>query len=177
MGIIDLLLELGADINGPKGEHGYTIHYALMSREESVVRHLLDKGAAINDSDVVPGSIAMAILYKLSHIVPLLLDNGASLDESLSGRSPLALAFEHDHKEIFKLLLDRGAKFGDDFYTLEKVILERPLEDLEELLGYGLDPNIPGDYKQATTASNSNHISQLGSYRQLRSLLTKLACR
>ena len=55
--IIDLLLELGADIDGPEGKDGFTIHYALMSGNESIVRHVLDKGAVISDSNTTWGSI------------------------------------------------------------------------------------------------------------------------
>ena len=77
--IIDLLLELGADINGPEGENGFTIHYALMSGNESIVRHVLDKGAVISDSNTTWGSIVRAIKHKLTGLIPLLLEKGADL--------------------------------------------------------------------------------------------------
>src|SRR5204863_9447035 len=42
---IRLLLELGAEINGPRGEYGSTLHYALRSKDASVVKYVLDNGA------------------------------------------------------------------------------------------------------------------------------------
>jgi ankyrin repeat protein len=158
--IIDLLLELGADIDGPKGENGFTIHYALMSGNESIVRHVLDEGAAIDDSNIACGSIIRAIEHKLTGLIPLLLEKGADLNPPSSSRSPAAEAFENAPKEIFKMLMDQGAAFGNDFNTLERTIEARPLKDLKELLEYGVDPNIPGDWKQAVTVSHSNNINR-----------------
>jgi ankyrin repeat protein len=154
--IIDLLLELGADINGPKGDNGFVIHYALMSGDESIVRHVLDKGAVIDDSDLGWGSIIRAIEHKLTGLIPLLLEKGAVLNPPPDKHSPAAEAFENAPKEVFKMLMDRGAVFGEDWYTLEHTIERRPLEDLRELLEYGVDPNMPGDWKQALTVSHPN---------------------
>jgi ankyrin repeat protein len=158
--IIDLLLELGADINGPEGENGFTIHYALMSGNESIVRHVLDKGAVISDSNTTWGSIVRAIKHKLTGLIPLLLEKGADLNPPSTSFSPAAQAFKNAPKEIFKMLMDRGAVFGNYFYTLEHTIERRPLKDLKELLEYGVDPNIPGDWKQAITVSHSNNINR-----------------
>jgi ankyrin repeat protein len=158
--IIDLLLELGADINGPEGENGFTIHYALMSGNESIVRHVLDKGAVISDSNTTWGSIVRAIKHKLTGLIPLLLEKGADLNPPSTSFSPAAEAFKNAPKEIFKMLMDRGAVFGNYFYTLEHTIEKRPLKDLKELLEYGVDPNIPGDWKQAITVSHSNNINR-----------------
>jgi ankyrin repeat protein len=158
--IIDLLLELGADIDGQEGKDGFTIHYALMSGNESIVRHVLDKGAVISDSNTARGSIVRAIKHKLTGLIPLLLEKGADLNPPSPSRSPAAEAFENAPKEIFKMLMDHGAAFGNDFYTLEHTIKRRPLKDLKELLEYGVDPNIPGDWKQAVTVSHSNNINR-----------------
>jgi ankyrin repeat protein len=154
--IIDLLLELGADINGPKGDNGFVIHYALMSGDESIVKHVLDKGAVIDDSDLDWGSIIRAIKHKLTGLIPLLLDKGAVLNPPPDKHSPAAEAFKNAPKEIIKMLMDRGAVFGKDWHTLENTIKRRPLEDLRELLEYGVDPNMPGDWKQALTVSYPN---------------------
>jgi ankyrin repeat protein len=158
--IIDLLLELGADIDGPEGKDGFTIHYALMSGDESIARHVLDKGAVISDSSTARGSIVRAIKHKLTGLIPLLLEKGADLNPPSPSRSPAAEAFENAPKEIFNMLMDHGAAFGNDFYTLEHTIKRRPLKDLKELLEYGVDPNIPGDWKQAVTVSHSNNINR-----------------
>jgi ankyrin repeat protein len=157
--IIDLLLELGADIDGPKGENGFTIHYALMSGNESIVRHVLDKGAVIDDSKVAWGSIIRAIKHKLTGLIPLLLEKGADLNPPSPGHSPVAEAFENAPKEVFKMMMDHGAAFGNDFHILEHTIERRPLKDLRELLEYGVDPNIPGGWKQAVTVSHSKHTN------------------
>lgn len=157
---IDLLLELGADINGPKGENGSTIDYALMSGNESIVRYFLDKGAAIHDSETDCGSIRRAILYELTDLIPLLLEKGADLNPPSKRCSTAAEAFENAPKEIFKMLMDQGAVFSNDFSTLERTIKKRELNELNELLEYGLDPNVPGDWKQAVTVSHSNRVSK-----------------
>lgn len=154
--IIDLLLELGADINGPKGDNGFVIHYALMSGNELIVRHVLDKGAVIDDSDLGWGSIIRAIKHKLTGLIPLLLEKGAVLNPSPDKHSPAAEAFESAPKEVFRMLMDCGAVFGKDWYTLQHTIQGRPLEDLRELLEYRVDPNMPGDWKQALTVGNPN---------------------
>jgi ankyrin repeat protein len=74
--VIDLLLELGADIDGPKGENGFIVHYALMSGNESIVKHVLDEGAIIDDSNIAWGSIIRAIKHELTGLIPLLLEKG-----------------------------------------------------------------------------------------------------
>jgi ankyrin repeat protein len=158
--IIDLLLELGADINGPKGENGFTIHYALMSGNESIVRHVLDKGAVIDDSNIAWGSIIRAIRHELTGLIPLLLEKGADLNPPSPSYSPAAEAFKNVTEKTFKMLMDHGATFSNDFYILEHTIERRPLKDLKELLEYGVDPNISGNWKQAVTVSYSNDVNR-----------------
>jgi ankyrin repeat protein len=158
--IINLLLELGADIDGPKGENGLIIHYALMSGNESIVRHVLDKGAVIDDSNIAWGSIIRAIKHELTGLLPLLLEKGADVNPPSPSHSPAAEAFENAPKKIFKMLMDHGAAFGNDFHILEHTIERRPLKDLKELLEYGVDPNIPGGWKQAATVSHSNNVNR-----------------
>jgi hypothetical protein len=144
-------LELGADIDGPKGENGFTVHCALMSGNEFIVKHVLDEGTVIDDSNIAWGSIIRAIKHELTSLIPLLLEKRADLNPPSPSHSPAAKAFSNAPKEIFKMLMDHGAAFGNDFYTLEHTIERRPLKDPKALPEYGVDPNIPGDWKQAVT--------------------------
>jgi ankyrin repeat protein len=92
-------------------ENGFTIHYALMSGNESIVRYVLDKGAVIDDSNIAWGLIIRAIRHELTGLVPLLLEKGADLNPPSPSHSPAAEAFENAPKEIFKILMDHGAAF------------------------------------------------------------------
>lgn len=79
--IIKLLLELGADINGKYGKYGSTIHYALPSGDESVVRFVLDNGELVDDSSPSCSTLCNAIQFDLIDLVPLLLEKGADVNK------------------------------------------------------------------------------------------------
>lgn len=62
--MFDLLLWLGATINGPVGDEGGVIHYAIMSEDESMVQHALNRGATLVDSPGHYSSIQTAISWR-----------------------------------------------------------------------------------------------------------------
>lgn len=145
--MIKLLLELGADINQKPGYEGSTIHYALLSRDESVFRFVLDKGALVDDSSPSHSTLCKAIRCDLTDLVSLLLESGADANKEEGRWSPVTLAFNRKRKELVRLLVDHGATFTD---ANPKVLLEtvrsRPLADIRELLDYGMDPNCHDNY-------------------------------
>jgi len=140
--MIKLLLELGADINQIPGHEGSTIHYALLSRDESVVRFVLDNGAFVDDSSPSHSTLCKAIQCDLTDLVPLLLERGANVNKKEGNWSPVTMAFSKKRTEVVRLLMDHGATFTDaNQEVLLKTVRSRPLADVRELLDYGMDPN------------------------------------
>ncbi|KAI9772775.1 MAG: hypothetical protein M1839_002320 [Geoglossum umbratile] len=150
--VIRLLLELGADVNGNPGEGGSTIHYALHSRNESVVRFIMDNGALLDDSFPGLSILCKAIKSGLLDLVPLLLEKGANVNKEESSWTPVALAFSKKRRDVVELLMDRGANFADAGPgVLLEAVRSRPLAEIKELLDYGVDPNSHGGYKTPIT--------------------------
>jgi ankyrin repeat protein len=145
--MIKLLLELGADINGKPGEEGSTIHYALLSRDESVVRFALENGALVDDSSPNNSTLCKAIQFNLTNLVPLLLEKGADVNKESGNWTPVSKAFSRKRKELVKLLIDHGATFADAGpEVLLETVRSRPLAEIKELLDYGIDPNCHDNY-------------------------------
>lgn len=131
--MIDLLMELGATMNGPIGEHGYVVHYALGRRspDETTVEFVLKRGALINDSKRY-SSISKAIENGRTNLIPLLLENGA--DVSVCRPS---LAIQQD-KGTYQMLIERGATWDEtDASMIANVIESGELEDAREMLRDG----------------------------------------
>jgi ankyrin repeat protein len=140
--MIKLLLELGADVNGNPGKRGSTIHYALLSRDESVARLVLDNGTLLDDSFPGLSILCQAIESGLIDLIPLLLEKGANANKEEGSWTPVALAFSKKRKDVVELLMDRGATFADAGpEVLLEAVKSRPLAEIRELLDYGMDPN------------------------------------
>lgn len=154
LSLIKLLLDLGADINGKPGKEGSTIHYALLSGDESIVRFFLDYGATVDDSCPGHSTLCKAIRRGLIDLVPLLLEKGADVNQKEGNWTPVALAFSRKRKDLVKLFIDHGATFakaGPE--ALFEAVRSRPLEDIKELLDYGMDPNCHDKYKSPIEVS------------------------
>ena len=80
---------------------------------ETVVRLLLDKGAAVDAKDDLAGRTPLSWAAARGHeaVARLLLDKGAAVDvkDDLAGRTPLSWAAEGGHEAVVRLLLDKGA--------------------------------------------------------------------
>src|SRR2546421_6517663 len=145
--MIKLLLELGADINGKPGEKGSTIHYALLSTDESVVRFVLDNGALVDDSSPSRSTLCKAIRFALVDLVPLLLEKGADVNKEELSWTPVALAFSKKRTELVKMLMAHGATFADAGPdVLLETVRSGTLAEIKELLDYGMDPNCHDEY-------------------------------
>jgi len=146
--MIDILLDLGANLNGPPGEYGSVPHYAILSKDESVVKYILNKGSVIDDSKKQMGILARAIRANIAHLVPLLLEKGADPNQTFEGKSAISLAIEENKRDIFEVLVDHGAKFADtDSHLLMKAIRQGSLGDIKELLDQGLNVNCYNHYQ------------------------------
>lgn len=109
--MVKILVEHGADVNGPDRYHYTPLHVALWLRggHAGIVGLLLDKGAQINAKDnsgLTPLHNAVAAQY--ASIVDVLLSKGAHINaKDYEGRSPLHIAV--NNATIMGILLDKGA--------------------------------------------------------------------
>lgn len=137
--ILQLLLELGADVNGPDSQKETTLHYGFKSGDKEVVRFLLDNGALVKkDSNL----IWHAIKHDLDEYVPILVEKEADLNQDYQDQSPLALAFSSGKHRLVQYLLSQGATFSTGSNALARELATKgSLDDLKFLLDHGLDPN------------------------------------
>ncbi|CAI6094263.1 unnamed protein product [Clonostachys chloroleuca] len=137
--ILQLLLELGADVNGPDSQKETTLHYGFKSGDKEVVRFLLDNGALVKkDSNL----IWHAIKHDLDEYVPILIEKEADLNQDYQDQSPLALAFSSGKHRLVQYLLSQGVTFSTGSNALARELATKgSLDDLKFLLDHGLDPN------------------------------------
>lgn len=137
--MLNLLLELGADINGPLGDEGYVIHYAIRSTDESMAKHVLDRGATIDDSVEHCSSIQKAASGNRGFLVPLLLDHGADIRACSPAE---AMGSWKKDKATYRLLIERGGVLKhSDAGTFVELIEDVAMEDVKEMLADGMNPN------------------------------------
>ncbi|KAK0717813.1 ankyrin repeat-containing domain protein [Lasiosphaeria miniovina] len=109
--MVDLLIELGAEINGPAGDDGFVIHYAVQSADKSMVRHVLQKGALIDDSRPYCSSLQRAVSGHKNDLIPLLLDSGADIRAVSPAR---AMNRWGKNREAYAILIEQGAVFDNN---------------------------------------------------------------
>jgi ankyrin repeat protein len=111
VGVIEVLLDKGADVNAQGRFYGNALYAASTYGHKEIATLLLDKGADVNAQGGEYGNALQAALEKgYTEIVTLLLDKGA--DVNAQGRfygNALYAASTYGHKEIAALLLDKGA--------------------------------------------------------------------
>ena len=140
--LVKRFLELGADINGPHGSDGSTIHYALSSSDPSIVTFFLDAGVDIVDSEPGQSTLCKALRLGMKELLPVLLEKGADANHSDFGTTALGIAFKRDDEEAVQLLLDHGAVWTEAGpIPLLNAAKRRELGDVRRLLDYGVDPN------------------------------------
>ncbi len=144
--IFDLLLELGAMINGVPGKDGYVIHYALQSDDSSMASFVLDRGAIVDDSSAGNSSLATAMRCGKCTVIPLLVERGADVN-ACSPALSLDRWSEKDHV-AYHFLIQKGASFGrNDGYVLSNLISEGSMDSIKQLLADGMDPNSYDQYQ------------------------------
>lgn len=150
---VQLLLEMGADVNGQevweKGTVGTTIlsrtalHSAIEARHENIADVLLEHGAAVNTNHYGETPLQAAVLWGSTYLVRKLLDRGA--DITVTGNLlGVSLAIACDMTEdayVARLLLEKGADSSsiEGLRVLDRAILNKnePLQKL--LVEYGVD--------------------------------------
>ena len=129
----------GLDISGNAhwSFHDTYLMVAVSYGTPEMVRFLLDRGAAIEETDDLGATALMraADAGDLA-LVTLLLDRGANVNNGdWADGTPLSEAAEAGHHAEFDLLLARGARFA-----LFKAVQYGHLETVRLLLDWGLDP-------------------------------------
>lgn len=115
--LVDLLLDLGADINAPPSPSGgrTALQAACFGGHVNMVKHLLSKGANLSEAAAKHGgytALEAACRVGEQEIVEILLAGGADVNAggaSRTGGSALHAAAEGGHVEIVRRLLERGA--------------------------------------------------------------------
>lgn len=113
--LVDMLLDLGADINAPPSPSGgrTALQAACFAGHVDMVKHLISKGADLSGAAAKHGgytALEAACRVGEERIVELLLAGGADVHAtgSRTGGSALHAAAEGGHAEIVRKLLERG---------------------------------------------------------------------
>ncbi|KAF3916902.1 Ankyrin-1 [Orbilia brochopaga] len=168
----EVLLELGADVNGPHGQSGPTLLYALQSKKEPVVRFFLKKGAKIDDSHELHSLLVRAILAGMTTLVKELIEGGADVNKLGSqGWTPLAAAIDKGDEKAENLLRSRGAKASmTGAAVFMQIVRGGDMNAIRKALDEGIDPNQAG-----YTERPMNHAAWNGRIR-LVDLLHEYGC-
>lgn len=140
--IVDFLLELGVNINGPPGRKGSLAFSALRSGDEGLFKSLVDRGMSLQETD--RSLLNLAITSKQFHLLPYLIEHGANVNGATSGPSPLVCAFHRWNKSRAScdLLRQHGATLTSrDASNFIAAMSEPGLDDVKQLLDWGMNPN------------------------------------
>ncbi|KAF3318068.1 hypothetical protein TWF173_008807 [Orbilia oligospora] len=138
VGIVELLLDYGADLNVPDRSWGYPLCAASNMGHYDVVELLLDRGAKIGlQGTQLHDAFTMACRRSFCDIVRLFVDRG--FDVNANSGSALTIASENGNYIVVKLLLDRGANINSSA-ALYGAASGGNQEVLELLLNRGADP-------------------------------------
>ena len=156
LGIVNLLLERGADLHASYEEIEYpwlkhdALRKAIDSAHSAIVKRLLDQGADAKGSSTKSKTSALHRAAKTNKdIVRFLIDKGAEVNvqttwgDTPDGETPIFLAVKEDKLDIVKLLLQHGADVNlrcrGTTSVLELSVTDQPLETTMTLLEAGAD--------------------------------------
>ncbi|NGX49172.1 MAG: Phosphocholine transferase AnkX [Candidatus Anoxychlamydiales bacterium] len=125
--IVDLLIELGADVN--KYLHRFSLYH--LSQFPDITQKLIAAGADINAQDIDKETLLFkASKGKLIDLVNFLLENGADFTiPNKDGFTPVMIAIENGNIEIARLLIEKGAdiyqKISGEMTCLDKAFVKK----------------------------------------------------
>lgn len=146
-GIVELLLDKGADINIQDDNGMSAFMWSSRRGDLDIVKLLLAGGANTNDkSNDGRTALIQTSLYDHPNVVKLLLQNGAVVDAAdNAGLTALIIASEKGHEDIARILLDSGvnvhAKTNDGWTALLMASFYGHKSIVKMLLGKGSDVN------------------------------------
>ncbi|KAJ4984272.1 hypothetical protein SVAN01_10241 [Stagonosporopsis vannaccii] len=146
---IELLLNLGADVNAQGWGEDCALHIASFMGYKEIVMLLLRAGADVHLPGSHGGALQAASPIGYEGITKLLLDSGAdvNMQGGLHGNALQAASY-CGNKEVVKLLLDRGAQInaqGEQYNNaLQAASYRGDKEVVKLLLGHGADVNAQG---------------------------------
>ncbi|KAK2805526.1 hypothetical protein FQN50_006150 [Emmonsiellopsis sp. PD_5] len=111
--MIELLISAGADPNLWGIGHSPPIIWAIMCRNLSITKMLIDKGGSLTVQAVAdpPTPLHAAAYYSDEEMINMLLDHGANVDQkSFGGTTPLFSAVDRGCEKVVKFLLEKGAE-------------------------------------------------------------------
>jgi ankyrin repeat protein len=140
----------GADVNKKTPDNKSPLYIAVDGNHTPIVKHLLSKGARIDEINDDGGFTAlMNTCFSGSlDIARVLIDAGADVNlKSTDGYTPLFLAVQEKHKPVIEYLLSKGArvdeKNGPDGVTaLMNACFDESLDMLMMLVDAGADVNL-----------------------------------
>ncbi|KAI0130061.1 ankyrin repeat-containing domain protein [Xylariales sp. AK1849] len=156
--MVQLLLDLGAQVDGVPGSQGSTLHYGILYKKRDIVGFLLNNGANIDDSTEGCSVICKAVASNLEEFVSTLLQSGGNVNANEDGQSPLAVAFSTRKPDLVDLLRRHGAHFLDtDVEVGVNTVDKRSLDDLKTLLDLGYNPNTHNQWQSAVQCAASKN--------------------
>jgi ankyrin repeat protein len=162
LGVIEVLLEAGADIDAVKWSDT-PLYLATSEGHKKAVALLLDKGADANARGGYNSNAIQEASYQGNReIVDLLIEKGADVNAiAVEGNTALQKASYKGHKEIVELLIDRGADVHalGGFYGngVQAASLGGRKEILELLIEKGVAVDVQGGkYGSAVQAASYN---------------------
>lgn len=124
IGLVNLLLERGADVN-MKSESGLTpLHLCASRNQLDIAKVLLEKGAKVNDTNCT-GETPLHLAAAQGHkdMVALLLGHGAFIDPANRyGLSPVFIANFCSRISTANYLYDQGSKGGQEWKRWQSII-------------------------------------------------------
>ncbi|KAJ7266802.1 hypothetical protein C8J57DRAFT_1718035 [Mycena rebaudengoi] len=161
LGMVQLLISQGANMNAEGGRYGNALQAASMGGHEAVTQLLLDQGANVNAQGGSFGNaLTAASLFGHEAVVQLLLDRGADVNAQGGGYgNALQAASLEGHEVVVELLLNRGAEVnavGSYHGTaLQAASYEGHKAVVQLLLNRGADVNAQGgEYGTALQAAS-----------------------
>lgn len=144
IGLTQLLLDHGADVNAVNAEGNTPLHWAIGEEQQPIAELLLDRGANV-DAKGTEGTVALhwAVLEHNLGLVRLLLSRGADMQSvDHEGSNPLHWAVQEGQKNIVELLVEQGADInavdGDDRTPLQLAVIE----DQREIIVYLIEESL-----------------------------------
>jgi ankyrin repeat protein len=161
LGVIEVLLDKGGDIDAQSARHGNALQAASARGDKEIATLLLDKGADVNAQGGHFGNALQAASARGDkEMATLLLDKGADVDaQGGYFGNALQAASWNGNKEMATLLLDKGADVntqGGYFSNALQAALEKGYQDIATLLlDKGADVNAQsGRYSNALYAAS-----------------------